>query len=323
MSCKDYVLELNGKRTKDEKARLIKMKENKQPMEEVQLQNISLIDVIESLTYPLYVIGVNDYKILLANSAASVSGLPENATCYMVSHKRDKPCDGTDDPCPLDEAKRTGKPVVVEHVHYDRNSNPINVEVHAYPIFDNCGNVSSVIEYSLDITERKKMEEGLRQAKEKTEQINEELRKTIALANHMAVQAETSNLAKSEFLANMSHEIRTPMNAIVGFSSILADEKITAEHKEFVNIIQDSAENLLKVIDDILDFSKIEAGQIDIELQDCSLDDMLKAIGSLMSLRAKEKDIDFEIIKDDGLPHQIRTDPTRVRQCLINLVGNA
>jgi len=121
--------------------------------------------ILESLTHPFYVIDANDYTIKLANSAARFGELTGSCTCYSVTHRRDKPCAGAH-PCPLEEVRRTGQSVVVEHVHYDKDGVPRNVEVHGYPILDEDGNVTQVIEYCLDITERKRMEEEARAARE-------------------------------------------------------------------------------------------------------------------------------------------------------------
>jgi PAS domain S-box-containing protein len=111
--------------------------------------------VLESLSHPFYVINAKNYKIDIANSSACGGELSKNTTCYMLSHHRDKPCDGTEHPCPLRTIKKDKKPVTVEHVHYDKDGNQKIIEVHAYPIFDNNGDVSQIIEYSLDITDRK------------------------------------------------------------------------------------------------------------------------------------------------------------------------
>ncbi|MFH1883127.1 MAG: DUF3365 domain-containing protein, partial [Planctomycetota bacterium] len=146
--------------------------ERKKAEEQVRQQNEFLNNVLESLTHPFYVIDANDYTIKIANSALYRGKLPEKTTCYMLTHKRDKPCNGSDDPCPLEEIKKTKRPVVIEHVHYDKDGNTRNVEVHAYPILDDKGNVSEIIEYTLDITERK-------QAEEKLKQIAEEWRTTF------------------------------------------------------------------------------------------------------------------------------------------------
>ena len=139
----------------------------------------------------------------------------------------------------------------------------------------------------------------------------------------LAQAATEANRAKSRFLANMSHEIRTPMNAIIGFGDVLAGEELTDEQERYVRIIQDSGENLLSLIDDILDLSKIEADRIDLEIVDCSLGRLLTSVESMVRLKAEEKGLDFQIAKSGALPPQIRTDPTRLRQCLVNIAGNA
>ena len=138
----------------------------------------------------------------------------------------------------------------------------------------------------------------------------------------MAKEALAANHAKSNFLANMSHEIRTPMNGIVGFSNLLANEKLTNTQKDYVETIVNCGENLLNIIDDILDFSKIESGKLDVEIVNCSLGELLNSIESMMRPIADEKGLEFEILEGAALPAQIKTGPMRLRQCLINLINN-
>jgi len=145
----------------------------------------------------------------------------------------------------------------------------------------------------------------------------------MAKAKELAICAEEANKAKSRFLANMSHEIRTPMNAIIGFSDLLAEEDLTDEQIKNVSIIRESGHNLLKLINDILDLSKIEAGKLSVEMTDCELDKMLISVESLMGLKAKEKNLEFKVIYGGDLPAMIRTDSSRLHECLINLIGNA
>ncbi len=122
---------------------------------ELRQQNKFFQHMLESLTHPFYVLDANNYTIVMANSAARLGSLDSHPTCYGLTHRRDTPCDGCEHTCPLQEVKRTKQPVIVEHVHYDKDGNPRDMEVHAYPIFDEQGNVAQMIEYSLDITDRK------------------------------------------------------------------------------------------------------------------------------------------------------------------------
>ncbi len=145
----------------------------KKSREQIQQQNEFLNDVLESLTHPFYVIDANDYTIKLANSAACKDELPDDATCYMLNHNRDKPCEGIDDPCPLKEIKSTKEPMTVEHTHYDQEGNPQYVEVHGYPVFDDNQNVCQIIEYCWDITIRKQTENKLKKKMDELSRFNE------------------------------------------------------------------------------------------------------------------------------------------------------
>ena len=127
-------------------------------------QHTGFLDlVLESLPYPFYVIDAFDYSIKLANSAAQFGRLSKNSTCYALTHNSDIPCTSARHPCPIEKIKKTKRPVTVEHLHYDKAGNPRNVEVHAFPVFDNeGGDVSHIIEYVVDITDRKQIEDELK-----------------------------------------------------------------------------------------------------------------------------------------------------------------
>jgi len=175
----------------------------------------------------------------------------------------------------------------------------------------------------IDVTDLVEARRQAENAQKETEEINQHLELATARANDMATKAEMANITKSEFLANMSHEIRTPLNAIIGFGDILAHEELTPEQMDYVNTITDSCKNLLGIISDILDFSKIEAGKLDAELVDYSLEKLIAHSNSMLRPKATEKGLDFKVLHKTKLPSRIRTDPTRLSQCLINLVDNA
>jgi PAS domain S-box-containing protein len=123
--------------------------------EKIRKQNTFLTAVIDALPHPFTVIDAETYQLKLANYAAYPGKLPENITCHQLSHHRDAPCSGSEHPCPFDKVKETGQPVIVEHVHCGADGKCRDVEVHGFPIFDDSGKLSLIIEYCIDISERK------------------------------------------------------------------------------------------------------------------------------------------------------------------------
>ena len=135
--------------------------ECEQAQKTIQAEHEFVNTVLESLSHPFYIVDADDYTVKKANPAAISAGIMERSTCYSITHRGGNPCEGLDHACPLEEVKKTGRPTVVEHLHYDNEGNAKHVDVYAYPILDSEGTVKQVIEYCLDITDRKRAEQLL------------------------------------------------------------------------------------------------------------------------------------------------------------------
>ncbi len=270
----------------------------KNAQEALKKQNEFLNHVIESLTNPFYVINVADYSIEIANSAATTQ--QKLTTCYALTHHRKAPCNK--DICPLSNVQKMKKPIVVEHIHYDKTGTPLFYEVHAYPIFNHQGDVVQMIEYTIDISKRKETEEELKQAKQ---------------------AAETANYLKSEFLANMSHEIRTPMNAIISLSYLIQQTSLTEKQRDYLIKIDRSAKSLLALINDLLDLSKVEAGELKLESIEFDLDNLLSEIADIVYFNHEVKNIEVLFSISPKIPCYLVGDPFRLKQILVNLTNNA
>lgn len=177
------------------------------------------------------------------------------------------------------------------------------LSMRAFAVKDGLHKVHRIVGITEDITEQREAQLALHQAKE---------------------DADAANRAKTEFLANMSHEIRTPLGAILGFAELLGDKQSADEDRAAaLNAILRNGKQLSKIIDEILDLSKVEAGKLELELEEFELLSFIEDVTSFLALQAREKAIQLSIEKNGILPERIRSDATKLRQILLNMIGNA
>jgi two-component system, sensor histidine kinase and response regulator len=199
-------------------------------------------------------------------------------------------------------ATTAGKLFECAYRYVSKSGNVVRVDVIARAISASGDRSRGYIGVVQDVTERYQTAERLREAKE---------------------AAETANKTKSEFLANMSHEIRTPMNGVIGMTELALDTELTSEQREYLGMVKSSADSLLGIINDILDFSKIEAGRLELECVPFSLLDAIEDALDPLAWRAQQSGIELTWCVEGEIPELVCGDPTRLRQILINLVGNA
>ncbi len=206
------------------------------------------------------------------------------------------------------EAVQQGKSFAGEIVNYRKDGTAFTSEWTVAPLRNERGTITHVVGVWRDITDRKQAERVLLA--------------TNAQLGYAKQQADSANLAKSQFLANMSHEIRTPLNGIMGTAELLGESSLNEDQRDSIATIRHSSENLLTIINDILDFSKIEFGKLEFDLHPFQPSALVDDVVGLLSSRAVGKQLELSSFVDPALPGMVIGDSNRLRQVLLNLVGN-
>lgn len=274
--------------------------ERKRAAGELEKSHERFLTVMDSLTAAVYVADMDTYEILFVNKyVKEFFGDVVGKICWQAfQSEQEGPCGF----CTNDKLLTPdGEPAGVYEWEFQNTSNG-----RWYTISDRAirwvdGRIVR-LEIATDITDRKKTESDLRRAMEEIKQ---------------------ASLAKSEFLANMSHEIRTPLNAIIGMTDLALETELTGEQREYLEMVVSSGETLLEIINEILDFSKIEAGKVELEDIDFELVDLVEKTTEPLAVRAQQKGLEFVVDIDPSVPSTVSGDPSRLRQVIINIVGNA
>jgi PAS domain S-box-containing protein len=216
----------------------------------------------------------------------------------------------------IEKMKLTRAPITAITERSRKDGTLIVVESTATPLYDDLGNFEGILVVSVDVTQKIALEKEILEK-------NQDLQKAIELALRSKQEAIRASHTKSEFLANMSHEIRTPINGIIGMTNLVLDTNLSPEQKDYAESIKYSGDALLSIINDILDFSKVEAGKLTIENSEFDLMELLTETYRTFHLVSAKKEIGIELIMDWTPSHLFIGDDGRIRQILVNLLGNA
>jgi PAS domain S-box-containing protein len=277
----------------------IDVTEKRRLEEELERRGEFLKTVFESIPHPLYVIDAESYAILMANTAASPQGRWEGMTCYELTHRRKTPCRG-EHPCPLEMIKKDKKPVVLEHVHYDRKGTARSVEVHGYPVFNEEGKVIGMIEYTMDITERKRAEEALKKAYEELKSLDE---------------------LKSNIISNVSHELRTPITVIKGALELVREEEDPVERERLLGIAINALRRQDRIVENLVETAHMEKAERELNLEELDLSQVVALTAAEFKPLAAKKGLEMRVDVEEGL--RVIGDYVQLTRVLRNLLDNA
>lgn len=263
--------------------------------------------VLEAISFPLYVIDANTHKIVLANPATAQSPIPRDATCYELTHHRSVPCDGSEGSCPLTEVRRTKKPVITEHVHANRLGVPKHYEIHAFPICDENGEVTQVVEYNVDITERKRAQEDVREYQRWLEMMVEDLRR--------------SNDELRELSSLAAHDIRSPLAGISTAATALKGilhGKLNERERRVFDILVSAVDRTNEMVASLYRCGQVSSGH----LQRTEVD-LNRLVHELMTLQLRT-DIEGSrgTIHIPETLHVVSGDEMQILELLQNLIAN-
>lgn len=283
----------------------------------VQSSEARLRQVIDSINEGMFVLRA-DGRVELWNDAAQAAlDMPSSQildTPLFTAFPRWKE---TALAAAIEAASRQSQPPLLTDLRLHATDLNRVFEVRVFPF------ANGVTVFFNDVTERQKIAAAVRTLNGELAAANQSLLEEAQRSRHLAAAALSANRAKSEFLATMSHEIRTPMNGIMGMTDLLLESGLDSEQREHAEIVKQSARSLLGILNDILDFSKIEAGKLNLEKTDFELRPIVEGMFGLLVGAAQNKGLKLRCTITETTPEWMRGDPHRLRQVLLNLVGNA
>lgn len=277
--------------------------ERKKIEEERKRQSEFLSNLLESLSYPFYVVDMKDYTVRMANSSASFGELGEGESCFYLAYGFSSPCNQNGLDCPMEKVREFGKSVIVEQVIKNQDGSLRYVEAHGHPVFDENGDITQMIEYCLDVTERKQVEENLRAAKE---------------------QAEEATKLKDKYVSLVSHDLRSPFSSMLGLLKMIKGDKkrpMAKEHVETLSRVIKSGENMVNLIDRLLNISRLKTGRITPNMG--FVDARQATLAAIEPLRHMAERKGVELVDEVPSGARLYADVDLMSVVIQNLVSNA